>query len=177
MRANLTARSCLCARLQQERKENFLRIDWATVESKAKRSTSSEPQKVLSLSLLESILRPLLLSLWNKSTYFYIIRLCPGTGRRRIWKTCVVWLLKKARAREAERRSKTDNITYFFSVVVISDLFMTTLFFSHTSRTNHSVLFNSNISQLSINIETDNKQRFFFKYRNAYFFVVLDSCH
>lgn len=37
---------------------------------------------------------------------------------------------------------------------------MTTLFFLVPIRSGHSVLLNSNISQLSINVETDNKQRF-----------------
>lgn len=58
-------------------------------------------------------------------------------------------------------------------VVVILDifLFMTgPLFFFPFSGSEAYLLFNSNISQLSINIETDNKQNFF-----SLFFCVLDG--
>lgn len=105
MRANLPAHLCSS---QQERKENFL----GTVESEDAIDEYWTIKGLLfaSSSILRSLSSPSLF-LWNKSTYF-----CFGfvSGRRGIWKTCVVWLLEKARAREAERRSKADNITYFF---------------------------------------------------------------
>ena len=77
---------------------------------------------------------------------------------------CLAGWWKKGNKRRQRRRSKADNITniFFFCSCNIGS-FMTTLFFvSHTSPFGWRayLLFNSNISQLSINVETDNKQRF-----------------
>lgn len=96
-------------------------------------------------------------SLWNK-IYLLLLSLGFVTGAKEEESENVCCLVVEKASKHRREANGQYNIIFFCSC---NTVFLWRLsFFLVPIRSGHSVLLNSNISQLSINVETDNKQRF-----------------